>query len=132
MQTAGAVAFTFYANCHGVRTDGRYTAFTMISMAAGVSVAFPALWLASYAWNTRATGGPLKPQHGRSWTVRPAAVPAFRAMTVKDIPCPEARRLASHLRHIASATGITMMHAPPATAFAGHVAAIDNVWGSMP
>ena len=53
----------------------RYTAFTMISMAAGVSFAFPALWLASYAWNTRGPGGALKPQHGRSWPVRPAAVP---------------------------------------------------------
>ena len=52
----------------------RYTAFTAISMAAGVSFAFPALWLSSYVWNTRAPGGALKPQHGRSWLVRPAAV----------------------------------------------------------
>ena len=58
---------------------GRYTAFTAVSMAAGVSFAFPALWLSSYVWNTRAPGGALKPQHGRSWLIRPAAVrPSLR------------------------------------------------------
>jgi hypothetical protein len=89
----------------------------MISMAAGVSVAFPALWLASYAWNTRAAGGPLKPQHGRSWTVRPAAVPALsnhEAESTHVLPLKQGACGPTVL--LPSATGTTPMHAPPATA----------------
>ena len=73
-QVTGASCPPLLCSPHTNALRRRYTAFTLISMAAGVSVAFPALWLASYAWNTRAAGGPLQPRHGRSWPVRPAAV----------------------------------------------------------
>ena len=46
----------------------------MISMAAGVSVAFPSLWLAAYVWNTRAAAGPLTRTRRSSWPINPLAV----------------------------------------------------------